>query len=115
MLPLVLADRHAVGLVEQDVRGLQDRVGEQADATRSPPCRAALSLNCVIRLASPNPVMQPSTHCSSACSGTCDWTNTVHRAGSNPNARSWATPLRVRAASVFGSCSTVSACRSGTK
>ena len=31
VLPLVLADRHLVGLVEQDVRGLQDRVGEQAD------------------------------------------------------------------------------------
>ena len=31
VLPLVLADRHLVGLIEQDVRGLQDRVGEQAD------------------------------------------------------------------------------------
>ena len=41
--------------------------------------------------------MQPSTHCSCACSGTCDWTNTVHRAGSRPSASSWATALRVRA------------------
>ena len=32
VLPLVLADRHRVGLVEQDVGGLQDRVGEQPDA-----------------------------------------------------------------------------------
>ena len=32
VLALVLADRHRVGLVEQDVGGLQDRVGEQADA-----------------------------------------------------------------------------------
>ena len=31
VLALVLADRDAVGLVEQDVRGLQDRVREQAD------------------------------------------------------------------------------------
>ena len=31
VLALVLADRDLVGLVEQDVRGLQDRVGEQAD------------------------------------------------------------------------------------
>ena len=31
VLALVLADRHRVGLVEQDVGGLQDRVGEQAD------------------------------------------------------------------------------------
>ena len=116
VLALVLADRHAVGLVEQDVGGLQDRVGEQADAWPGRvPCLAVLSLNCVIRLASPNPVMQPSTHSSCACSGTCDWTNTVHRAGSSPSARSWAAALRVRAASVFGSCSTVIACRSGTK
>ena len=31
VLALVLADRHLVGLVEQDVRDLEDRVGEQAD------------------------------------------------------------------------------------
>ena len=31
MLALVLADRHDVGLVEQDVGGLQHRVGEQPD------------------------------------------------------------------------------------
>ena len=32
VLPLVLSHRHAVRLVEEDVRGLQDRVGEQANA-----------------------------------------------------------------------------------
>ena len=32
MLPLVLADRHLLGLVEQDVGGLQDRVAEQPEA-----------------------------------------------------------------------------------
>jgi hypothetical protein len=30
VLALVVADRHLVGVVEQDVRGLQGRVGEQA-------------------------------------------------------------------------------------
>ena len=82
---------------------------------RSVPCLAVLSLNWVIRLASPNPVMQPSTHSNCACSGTCDWTKTVHRSGSSPSASSWAAALRVRAARVFGSCSTVIACRSGMK
>ena len=59
---------------------------------RSAPCLADLSLNWVIRLASPKPVMQPSTQASWACSGTCDWTNSVHRSGSSPTASSWAAP-----------------------
>ena len=37
VLALVLADRHLVGLVEQDVGGLQDRVGEQADRVLARP------------------------------------------------------------------------------
>ena len=61
VLALVLADRHGVGLVEQDVGRLQDRVGEQPTVARSAPCLDDLSLNCVIRLASPKPVMQPIT------------------------------------------------------
>jgi len=54
VLALVLADRHMVGLVQQDVRGLQDRVGEQPDGG---PVRAALGglvLDWVIREASRN-------------------------------------------------------------
>ncbi len=55
MLALVLADRHLVGVVEQDVGGLQDRVVEQPDrrpfARRD---RPDFSLNWVIRPASPN-------------------------------------------------------------
>ena len=31
MLALVLADRHHIDVVEQDVRGLQDGIGEEAD------------------------------------------------------------------------------------
>ena len=42
MLLLVLADRDVGGLVEQDVGGLEHRIGEQADAERlrgsCPPC-----------------------------------------------------------------------------
>jgi hypothetical protein len=68
VLPLVLADRHLVRLVEQDVGRLQDRVGEQPDLAWSAPPLADLSLNWVIRLASPNPVRQPSTQASSVCS-----------------------------------------------
>ena len=46
VLALVLADRHLVGLVQQDVGGLQDRVGEQPDARRCPrrPRRLVLEL-----------------------------------------------------------------------
>ncbi len=82
---------------------------------RSAPPLADLSLNCVIRLASPNPVMQPSTQPSWACSGTCDWTNRVDRSGSMPAASSCATERRVRSRSCFGSYSTVIACRSTTQ
>ena len=43
-------------------------------------------MNWVIRLASPKPVMHPITQASWACSGTWDWTNSVHRSGSRPSA-----------------------------
>ena len=103
VLALVLAHRDRVGLVEQDVRGLQDRVGEQARReARSAPCLADLSLNWVIRLASPNPVMQPSTQASCACSGTWHCTNSVQRSGSRPSASSCAAVARVRCAAAPG-------------
>jgi hypothetical protein len=82
---------------------------------RSVPCLLDLSLNWVIRLASPNPVRQPITQASCACSGTCDCTNSVHRSGSNPSARSWAADTRVRWRSKAGSCPEVIACRSTTQ
>ena len=65
---------------------------------RSAPCLADLSLNCVIRLASPKPVMQLSTQASWACSGTWDCTNSVQRSGSRPSASSCAAETRVRCA-----------------
>ena len=60
VLPLVLADRHAVGLVEQDVRGLQDRVGEQAHAgpVAAVPCGLVLELRHPARLAEPRDAAQ---------------------------------------------------------
>lgn len=82
---------------------------------RSAPPFAVLSLNCVIRLASPIPVMQDITQASWACSGTCDWTNSVDRSGSIPAASSCAADRRVRSRSAFGSYSTVIACRSTTQ
>lgn len=81
----------------------------------SAPCLADLSLNWVIRMASPMPVMQVSTHASCACSGTWDWTNSVERSGSMPPAMNCAAATRVRSARAAGSCGTVMACRSGMK
>ena len=82
---------------------------------RSAPCFCDLSLNWVIRLASPKPVMQLSTQPSWACSGTCDCTNSVQRSGSRPAASSWAALTRVRWRSSSGSCPAVIACRSTTQ
>ncbi len=79
------------------------------------PPRADLSLNWVIRLASPKPVRQPSTQASWACSGRWLCRNTAERSGSTPAARYCAAVTRVRAVSSDGSCSTVMACRSATK
>ena len=116
VLALVLADRHEVRAVEQDVGGLEDRVGEQPDATRRPPrALADLSLNWVIRRASPKPVRHCSTQPSWACAGIWLWTKIAERSGSMPIASSWAAARRVRSRSTFGSCSTVIACRSAMK
>ena len=84
------------------------------DAWSAPPLDD-LSLNWVILLASPNPVRQPSTQFSSACSGTWLCTNRMHRSGSRPAANSWAAATRVRRRSVSGSYGTVIACRSTTQ
>ena len=81
----------------------------------SAPCLADLSLNCVMRLASPKPVMVLSTQASSACAGTCDCTNRVDRSRSTPAARYWAAVRRTFACRAAGSCCTVIACRSTTQ
>ncbi len=82
---------------------------------RSAPCLTDLSLNCVIRLASPNPVMQESTQASWACSGTCDWTKSVQTWVSSPSASSCAAATRLRSRSTFGSWPAVMACWSTTQ
>jgi len=79
------------------------------------PSRADLSLNWVIRLASPKPVMQDRIQDSSVCSGTWLCTNSVHRSGSSPAPSSWAAATLVRRVSRAGSCGTVIACRSTTQ
>ena len=53
VLALVVADRHFVGVVEEDVGGHEHRVVEQADAHEPLACRD-FSLNCVMRRSSPN-------------------------------------------------------------
>ena len=84
------------------------------DAAPSPPL-ADLSLNCVIRRASPKPVRHCSTQDSWACAGIWLCTKIADRAGSMPMATSCATARRVRSRSTLGSCSTVMACRSAMK
>ena len=79
------------------------------------PCRADLSLNCVIRDAWPKPVKQPNTQASCVCAGTWLCTKIVLRAGSIPSARYWAAVTSVRRRNVSGSCARVMACRSTTQ
>ncbi len=81
----------------------------------SAPTRADLSLNWVIRDASPKPVRQLSSHASSACSGTCDWRKSSERSGSTPAARYWAAVTRLRRRRASGSGATVRAWRSTTE
>ena len=83
-------------------------------AAPSPPL-ADLSLNWVIRRASPKPVRHCSTQAAWACAGTWLWMKIADRCGSMPIASSWAAARRVRSRSAFGSCSTVIACRSAMK
>ena len=83
-------------------------------AAPSPPL-ADLSLNCVIRRASPKPVRHWSTQLSCECSGIWLCTKIAERSGSMPIASSWAAARRVRSLSCFGSCSTVIACWSAMK
>src|ERR1043165_9503637 len=63
---------------------------------RSAPSRADLSLNCVMRPASPKPVMHCSTQVSWEYSATWLCTKSTERAGSIPAARNWAAVTRVR-------------------
>ena len=71
-------------------------------AEPSPPL-ADLSLNWVIRRASPNPVRHCSTQPAWACAGTWLCTKIDDRFGSMPMARSWAAARRVRSRSSLGS------------
>ena len=83
-------------------------------AAPSPPL-ADLSLNCVIRRASPKPVRHCSTQPSWACAGIWLCTKIAERSGSTPIASSWAAARRQRSRSTLGSCSTVIACMSAMK
>ena len=72
-------------------------------------------MNCVIRRASPKPVMHSSTQVSWVCSGTCDCRKIAERSASMPIAISWAAQRTNRSRSTFGSWGTVSECRSAMK
>ena len=117
VLALVLADGHLVGLVEQDVGRLQDRVGEQARRWpgRRPTC-CDLSLNWIIRLASPNPVRQLSTQAQLGVLGDVALHEDRAPLRVKAGARTAGRPRPcVRARSSAGSCGTVIACRSTTQ
>jgi hypothetical protein len=90
VLALVVADRHLLGVVEQDVGRLQRRVGEQPGRDERPSRLADLSLNWVIRDSSPNDTVHSITQPSWLCSGTWLCTNTVATSGSSPTANSMA-------------------------
>ena len=78
MLALVLADGDLVGLVQQDVRDLQDRVREQADRGAVGALLRGLVLELRHPGASPKPVRHSITQLSWVCSGT--WLCTKTRA-----------------------------------
>ena len=79
MLDLVLAHRHQVGAIEQDVRGHQDRIVEQARRDALDLLRLIFELRHPLQLAERRDgVEQP---LQLACSGTCDCTNSVARDG----------------------------------
>ncbi len=66
------------------------------------PYLADLSLNWVIRPASPMPVRHIRTQASSVCSRTWLCTKTVDRSGSRPTAKSWAAAILERRRSASG-------------
>ena len=105
MLPLVVADRDDVGLVEQDVARHQHRVGEERRRRRTR-ARRDLSLNCVIRPSWPKLVTEPSSQAASACAGTWLCAKTVERSGSRPVANSIAARSSVFSRKSCGSYST---------
>ena len=85
VLHLVLADRHGVAVVGQNVGRLQHRIGEQAGVGRQ-----ALGLFVLVgvRSAPSRPIGAPviSSQHSSLTSGTSDCTNSVALFGSRPRA-----------------------------
>ena len=86
VLALVLADRHVVGVVQQDVGRLQHRVGEQPDVGASAPF-GRLVLELGHPAASPKPVRQFSTQRARRARRRGSGTNSAERSGSTPPAR----------------------------
>ena len=85
VLLLVLADRHDVGIVDQDVGGHQHRVGEEAVVRWN--ALGDLSLNEWQRSSRPIGVRVPRIQVSSQTSGTSDCRKNTARSGSSPHAR----------------------------
>ena len=83
VLRLIVAHRHDVGLIQQNVGGHQHR-DTAAGRRRSVSCACDLALYCVIRSSQPTGVTQVSIQASSACSATDDCTTSEECLGSMP-------------------------------
>ena len=118
VLRLVVANRHArspayarmsaaisAGYVSSDSRTLCPAASARAD----------FSLYWIIRRISPSVATHSSRNDSRACSSTWLCANTVHTAGSSPEASSRLAACRLNRRTRAGSWSTVSACRSTTQ
>jgi hypothetical protein len=123
VLLLVVADRHDVGLVQQDVGGHEHRVGEQAHAVRAV-ARARARRARVgpvddhrVRRGRPHDPVQGQVRPvrRRRDERTCDCTYSVDFAGSMPAAMYCAAVRRVFSRSSAGSFGCVSACRSTTE
>ena len=107
VLALVLTDRHEVGVIEQDVRRLQDRIIEQCRRNAFfLPARLVLELRHPAQLAVLRHGIQHPT--SSVCSRTSDWRKRIDCLGSIPAASSV-----LAIVSVFSS--RIAGCRQGDR
>ena len=84
---LILAHRHVLSPVEQDVGRLQQRIAEKSVGGEILVRELRLLILVGGNALQPaEGVIMDSSRCSSACSGTCDWMKSVATPGFNPAA-----------------------------
>ncbi len=77
MLSLIVAHRHVMSLVKQDVAGHQNGIAVAGRCSTESMFSPAFDLNCVMRFNQPRGVKQSMIQLASACSCTCDCTNSL--------------------------------------